>query len=419
MLQNRNVTIDKFIQVTAGGIKIADFDQIQNALINKYKETFGSDIDLANTTADGVFINDLSLIINNILQSYKILYANLDVDTASGVYLDSLCRLSNVSRKTATQSTAQLRISATQDTSLLSGTIFVDSTGNEWTYNGSTLTIQANAEAVPIVVTCNTYGPIEAKKGSIYQTLEASYLTVSQDVDANVGQNDETDDELRARRAQSTGSTGTTVLESLVGALLDVDGIEDAQIINNNTDSDETAADTSTISKHTVYVIIRQTDNLDIPDSTIGELIYNKLTPGIGTSQFTGDDTNGTSQEYVAKLNENINWLNQTIYWKRAKAISPACSVTITPLDSYAGESTTTDIISDMLYYLNNVKLSQMPTKNDMIITAVYSDPKFKGLPTYIVKDVTIPTGSNPNTYFKYTTGTPTTQGNDIVISFT
>ena len=143
MLQNRNVSIDEFIKFTAGGPIIADYDQIQTALINKYKEVYGYDIDLANTTADGIFVNNLALIINNILQSFKTLYSNLNINTASGVYLDNLCRLSNVTRKRATQSTADLLISATQDTTLYNGTIFIDNTGNEWIYNGNDIAIDS------------------------------------------------------------------------------------------------------------------------------------------------------------------------------------------------------------------------------------------------------------------------------------
>ena len=419
MLQNRDVNIDEFIKITAGGIKIADYDQVQAALISRYKDVYGQDIDLANTTADGVFVNDLALIINNILQSFKVLYSNLDVNTASGVYLDSLCRLSNVTRKSATQSTAQLRITATQDSSLDSGTIFVDTTGNEWIYKGQSLTILASAtEATQIVVSCTTYGAIEAPKGSIYQTLEASYLNVVQDTDAAVGREDESDSELRARRAQSTGATGTTVLESLVGALLDIDGIEDVQVINNNTDIDSTATDTSTIKRHSVYIILRETENLAISSSTIGSVIFDKLTPGINTNQFTGNAANGTSEEYTAVLDENITWLNQKIYWKKAVPIHPTCSVTITPLTFYA-DSSATAVGNQVKEYLNNVKLSQLPTKNDMLITAFYADPTFKGAPTYVVKDVTVPTLANPNTYYKYTQFTTTKSGDDIVINFT
>ena len=403
MLQDREVPIDKFINITAGGIKIADYDQVQSAIVKRYKEVYGSDIDLSNTTADGVFINDISLIINNILQSFKVLYSNLDVNTASGVYLDSLCRLSNVTRKSATQSTAYLRITATSTTTLNSGTKFVDYTGNEWTYNGQSLIIREDAaDSTQILVTCDTYGAVEAPAGSIYQTLEASYLVVEQESPASVGLEDESDAELRARRAQSTGAQGVTVLESLVGELFDIDGVKDVQVINNNTDSDITASDTTVVKKHSVYVIIREIENLNISEETIGQIIYNKLTPGINTNEFTGNSSNGINQRYVAVLDENITWLNQTLNWKKAVPIKPTCSVTITPLTFFAN-STTAEIVKQVMSYLNNVRLSQLPTKNDMIVTAMYADPTFKGAATYIVKDITLPAGTNPNTYYNYT----------------
>ena len=418
MLQDREVPIDKFINITAGGIVIADYDQIQSAIIKRYKEVYGSDIDLSNTTADGLFINDISLIINNILQSFKVLYSNLDVNTASGVYLDSLCRLSNITRKSATQSTAYLRITTTVTTTLNSGTKFVDYSGNEWTYNGQTLTILEDASsATQILVTCDTYGAIEASPGSIYQTLETSYLVVEQDSPASIGLEDESDAELRARRAQSTGAQGVTVLESLVGELFDVDGVKDVQVINNNTDSNITAADGTVVKKHSVYIILREIENLNIDEDTIGQIIYNKLTPGINTNAFTGNSANGINQSYIAVLDENITWLNQTLNWKKAVSIHPTCTVTITPLTFFAN-TTTAEIAKQVMNYLNNVRLSQLPTKNDMIVTAMYADPTFKGAATYIVKDVAIPSSANPNTYYNYTTYQTSQSGNDIIITF-
>lgn len=427
MLQDREVPIDQFIKITSGGIKIADYDQIQTALINAYKEVYGSDIDLANTTADGVYINNLALIINNILQSFKILYSNLDVNTASGVYLDSLCRLANITRKRATQSIAQLSLTSTLDVILNSGTKFVDYTGNTWTYNGPTWSFDLanttwtsstgtviNDANLPISVTCDSYGAIVASAGSIYQTLEYSTITVSQPTAANVGLEDETDSELRARRAQSTGATGTTVLESLVGALLDVLGIEDVQVINNNTTVTSRQNDGTDVGPHDVYVVIRRSQPVE--DSTIGSIIYNKLTPGIRTIQ-TADSTTGVSKNYVAILDENINWINQNIYWKEAVPIHPTCSVTITPLTFY-NESTANLIGNKVIDYLNKLKINNAPTNNDMLVAAMFADPKFKGAPTYIVKSVSLPSATNTNTYYDYDKATATASGDDIVITF-
>lgn len=420
MLQTRDVDISQFIKITAGGVQIADYDQVQAALIRRYKEVYGSDIDLANTTADGIFVNDLALIINNILQTFKAVYANLDIETASGVYLDTLCKLSNVTRKNATRSIAQLQISSNVATTLANNTIFVDTTGNEWTYNGQDIAIVANAEPIIITVQCNEYGAIEATAGSIIQTLEMSSLNVVQATDASVGQEDESDADLRARRAQSNGAQGVTVLESLVGALLELDGVDDAQIINNNTDDAKLQSDGTTVPAHSVYVILRTRQNLQLSNDIIGNIIAEKLTPGIPSTEFTG--SNGESKSYLSKLDPNISYLDSTIYWKDATPINPSCTVTIIKSNFYA--DTTSDLIKNaVIEYLNNVNLSAKPTVNDMLITATYADPTFRGAGTYVVSNVTVPSGDNPNTYYNYTdadivTSTTTTTNDTLTFTF-
>ena len=71
-----------------------------------------------------------------------------------------------------------------------------------------------------------------------------------QEKDADIGSPEESDTELRARRNQSGGAAGVTVLESLLGALLNVVGIEDVKIYNNNTNAATTSADETTVDAH-------------------------------------------------------------------------------------------------------------------------------------------------------------------------
>ena len=141
--------------------------------------TLGNDIDLSTGNADGVFVNDIALIINNILQTMQNLYENLSVNTASGAFLDRLCALANVTRKGETASTASLILTneTENDITLQSNTIFVDTNGTEWIYEGDNIIIPHKVTNQPvteisIVVKCTELGPIEAKAGSINQTLE-------------------------------------------------------------------------------------------------------------------------------------------------------------------------------------------------------------------------------------------------------
>lgn len=418
MLQNREVNIDEFIKINSSGVTIADYDQVQAALVTRYKETYGQDIDLTNTTADGVFVNNLALIINNILQSFKILYDNLNVDTASGVYLDSLCRLSNVTRKRATKSTAQLLLTTTQNaTPIEPGMIFIDTVGNEWEltedglpeYSGTPILLNVGDPAYHVTATCTEYGPIEASANTITQTLEASAIVVSQPSDAAPGSNTETDAELRARRDQSNGSQGITVIESLVGALLAIEGIDDVRIENNNTNQSAEAADGAEIKAHSVYITIRKRDNVDIDDSTIGDTIFNTLTPGISTNEFKEwtvnppSDYNFVSSSGVSKssqypLDSYIQYLNNIVYWKEAVSIAPTVTLTIKKGRNYSNK-TSYNIAQDIVDYLNSIKIAETPTENDMIITATYADSNA----VYIVEGANVSAAQvNPDTYFHY-----------------
>lgn len=419
MLKERNFEIGNFVRLTNAGMEVAEFVDIRETIIKRYKEVYGSDIDLSTASADGVFINDLSLIINNILQVMKSLYSNLDVDTASGVYLDALCKLANVNRMQATRSTASIIVKSLftdgeprifadvdQNGNPLNQITFIDKAGTEWV--SETNVTLGPGESVELKVFCTEVGPVEAPANWIYQTLTIMNLSVSQPEDAIRGSNEETDTELRQRRAQSSGASGVTVLESLVGALLEVTGIEDVSIYNNNTLAEITAKDTTTIAPHNIYVIIRQRQGLNIADSTIGELIYSKLTPGIKTTASAADSANGEKKQYEfipQMLGVAITHLNQFVYWKKAIPINPTITITLTPT-VYFTEDEFAIIAQEIYDYANNIKLGESIDPDRIFITTLEADPEFKGRKTYTLtsSDVSVTSTENPDTYYNYST---------------
>lgn len=422
MLKERKFEIGNFVRLTNAGMEVAEFVDIRETIIKRYKEVYGSDIDLSTASADGVFVNDLSLIINNILQVMKSLYSNLDVDTASGVYLDALCKLANVNRMQATRSTASIIVKSLlttgepqifadldQNENPLNQITFIDKAGTEWV--SETNVTLGPGESVELKVFCTEVGPVEAPANWIYQTLTPMNLSVSQPEDAIRGSNEETDTELRQRRAQSSGASGVTVLESLVGALLEVTGIEDVSIYNNNTLAEITAKDSTKVAPHNIYVIIRQRQGLNIADSTIGELIYSKLTPGIKTTApshtvSTADPANGEAKQYEfipQMLGVAITHLNQFVYWKKAVPINPTITITLTPT-VYFTEDEFAIIAQEVYDYANNIKLGESIDPDRIFIAALEADPEFKGRKTYTLtsSDVRVTSTANPDTYYYY-----------------
>lgn len=419
MLKDRKFEIGNFIRLASAGMEVAEFVDVRDVIIKRYKEVYGSDIDLSTASADGVFVNDMALIINNILQVMKSLYSNLDVDTASGVYLDALCRLANVNRMGATKSTASIIVTSLLTTgdpvtfgdtdengNVTNQITFVDKSGTEWVSDAS-VTL-GPGESAEVKVTCTESGPVDAPAGWIAQTLLVMNLKVEQTENAVRGSNEESDTELRQRRAQSSGTNGVSVLESLVGALLEVTGIDDVSIYNNNTLVNVTAKDGTVIAPHNMYIIVRQQKGLNITDATIGDLIYTKLTPGIKTTASTAAATNGIAKQYEfipQMLGVTINYFNQFVYWKKAVAIKPTITAKIKPTQ-YFTENEFATIAQEVYNYANNIKLGDSIDADQIFIAILEADPEFKGQRTYSVSssNVSVASTDNPDTYYEYST---------------
>ena len=391
-----NVNWTELIKFGKEGITIADYQEIRTAISNRFKEIYGQDIDLATTSADGVYVETLCLMINNILQSFKQFYSQLDVRTASGNYLDALCALSNVYRKPETNSTCSilLTLDATATQNYVTKSISVaDKNGNIWSYESNEDITFEPGKAKEIIVTCETPGPIRASAGWIDRLVSNEVtMTVSQTVEANEGSYSESDSELRSRRNDSLGATGNTVLESLAGALLAITGIDDVKIYCNDSKATLPALDDTNIALHDVYVILRKKPNIDIADSTICNTIYEKLTPGIRTTE-SAVTSDAKSYNYVSSiLGQTQLGVVQKVNWKQATPVKPVVKIIISPNQNFArsGNSTANLIAQNVINQLNNAQLSSTIKINDLWSTIMYSDPLFRGISTFSISSISI-----------------------------
>lgn len=408
--------IQSFVQLGSNGLVTATFTQIRDALTERYREIYGVDIDLSTGSVDGIFVNDLALIINNILQSMAKLYNNLDVDKASGVYLTNLCKLSNVYRKDGSYSWTWLSVTntGTYDLENVTNLVFLDKSGIEWTCP-DTVTIPADGSTVPMKVICNEYGPIEAPVGWIDKTVELLPVKVEQRIAAKTGQFEETDVALKVRRSRYANANSVTVLNALNSSLLNVIGIEDVKIYNNNTDTNMTANDTTTIEPHSIYIILKTDPTYIIKDEDIGNQIHNKLTPGIKTCISATEDIGGEDvtiggvqhsydyEDYVygVSIVENA----QTVYWKVAAQDSPELTITIYPTSTFLGYEEIKTISKSLYDSLNQKEIGETLHMLDVTQALLYADPRYGGRSTYNTIEIEVD-GNFPyvpqDTYFDY-----------------
>lgn len=127
----------------------------------------------------------------------------------------------------------------------------------------------------------------------------------------------EADEQLRNRAIKSVYSTATSVAESLESALLQLDYIEFARVIDNPEDGDITVGEV-TIAKHNIWVLVKVKDGISIdPNDTttggakrekeIAEIILHYKSLGSGTMNTLKTENNQTTESVTGTTSHTAN----------------------------------------------------------------------------------------------------------------
>lgn len=401
-----NITnVEDLIKLQDSGLTIADYTDIVNFLIYKYKQIYGNDIDVDPRTADGRFIECVATIMWNGFRSVQEMYNSLDPAIATGKFLDIICSLSNVRRKSAIHSLANITLKNVSS----SGSItfnsrkdidLMDVSGNLWQVkNFNSFTLGSN-KSIDLIYECKDTGRIKTsslKLVALNSNIEIELKALE------VGDDEESDNELRARR-NSFATQSFTALEGLQGYLLDIDGVEDVLVYSNNTVGELTTDDTTTIPRASCYIVLRYNKVLIPNDTTIGKAIIDYMTPGIYTAKMGSSVKNGTQHTY--ETSEKLT-TQDVANWKVATPVSPDWKITISILDNWS--ETTLDIIASKLEdYLNNLKINTKINKIDIVNLINGCDPKTNGNNTFFLnvdglsETTEFEKRTNLDTYYRY-----------------
>lgn len=355
---------DKLIQFTSAGVSTADFPVIYEAITKQFKTIYGNDIDISDASADGQYLIMLSLLLYNNLQGLKYLNSQLIPASATGKFLDILCKLNNVTRRESSPSKAYLYVKYNGNQNKYNPIVnnsaqqikVQDLAGHIWTWkqgaagDGSFSTNFENNKYYLLPFTCEDYGPVAAVASEEFKQLLKTYekiedfpedtdisnmrgsisipinyeFEVWQVEDAILGENEESDDSLRSRRIREIGGNGTTTIEGIKGSLLEIEGVKDVIIYNNNTGDTQKAKNGNSILSHDVYIVIRYKNGIEPDENEIAMTIYNKLTPGIATTEFKPVTNLGESKSIIIM---ELGVLSNTIYWTKANSIAPKLTI--------------------------------------------------------------------------------------------
>lgn len=214
------------------GITTRRFVDIRSQLISRFRAKFGEEIRTDPASGFGAFIDILAELHTNAEESILQVSQILDPDQATGAVLSRLVQLNGIQRVGAVASVVGLTVTADNAGCTIQENDLVSASGSEVQWRIlSELTLGAN-ESGSVQAQATVAGPVTAAPNTITRidTPRFGWATVTNPSIPTLGEEEETDAELRARREVVSKRTGTSTRPSIESALLGVENVSDVRV---------------------------------------------------------------------------------------------------------------------------------------------------------------------------------------------
>lgn len=268
--------------IGVNGIVTQSLDEIIADLTTKFKNIYGTNINIDQNSPDGQFINLLAQEKKDILDLCVQFYNNLDTERVVGIPQQILYKLNGLIIKAYTYSYVYVNVTNTAPVNLQGldndienpdgvGYTIADSNGNRWIL----------AESQSLAAGTHLLNFRAAELGSV--TALPNTITVMETILAGVsgvnnpgnnyitGATGESDSEFRIRRNQSVTMPSQGFDDSVEAQLLSLNNVTQARVYDNRESTTQNG-----IPANTVWIIV-EGGNSD----EIGQVIYNNIPPGI------------------------------------------------------------------------------------------------------------------------------------------
>lgn len=225
--------------VTDQGFEAETVDTLKTAIEDELKNSFGASFNVRPTSVAGIIIGVVAQKLADLWDAAEAIYGSQYPDTATGASLDQLALLTGVQRLPAERSTVVLGITGDAATVIPAGSRVRNAdTGTYWR------TIEADGDVtIPVAghITANAesedYGEIVGAAGTLttIDTVISGWDSVSNALDADYGREQETDAELRLRRASLLASQGKGTVDAIRADVASVADVESVFTFENTT----------------------------------------------------------------------------------------------------------------------------------------------------------------------------------------
>lgn len=388
--------------VTAAGLSVPKFADIQQALIDSYQNIYGATTYLGNDSADYQWISAVALKLFDNMSLCQLAYNNRSPLTAIGLGLDAIVKINGIARLAPNYSTVTLLINGTPGTQIVNGVV-QDTNGIQWSM--PTLVIIGSAGTVNIMATCNQAGQISAQPNTvifIVNGVTAGWTSVTNPAAANVGTLPETDSRLRARQSVSVAGPSSS---RLAGTQADIEALPNVQrvsVIENQTSVTDSLGNAS----HSLTCIVENGDPLQIATA-----IYNNKGIGantLGTNPAASIITDPSDGLQGMKVTDPNTGNITRIGFVRPTYVPIYVQLTIHGLTSNYNAVMQANIQTAVATYLGDLQIGEEVTQS-----ALY------GAALSVMADLTMPDFSIKGLYLGTTAPPPQPSStNDILMNF-
>lgn len=289
-------------EVTSLGFLRTRLDERYEQLKEAVRAIFGEDIDLDPDSIDGQTLGIFAEAISNLDQLAEDTYNSFNPQSATGAALARLVQLNGIRQLTGAYSLVDLLCGGTTGTLIPAGSLVKSATtGYEFqTINDATI---GGDGTVVVPARAQEYGSTAALAGTLTKISTPWYgwQTVTNPSDAVIGRAQETDEQLRIRRRRSTSTPATAIVDSMRGALSNLNGVLQAEVYENYTG----AVDSNGQIAHSIYCVVEGGDEQEIWDT-----IFAKKSAGcdmVGTSVGTTLDSYGNPHQIKFSRPTDVN----------------------------------------------------------------------------------------------------------------
>lgn len=220
--------------LTSTGFNRKRLVEVQEEIEAAFVDAFGASLDLGAETPEGQLIANLSAMFAELWEVAEDSFNALDPNSALDVALDRICAYNLITRQKASRTAVDLLVTGTEGTIIPAGSIVEHNKSGEHFVTAERMVISGDTI---IPAESENTGPIVAAAGSLTLpfTVISGWDTVTNPEAGVVGQNQETNEELRIRRDQSTAVNTLNIAESLKAQLQALDNVNSVSVIDNDT----------------------------------------------------------------------------------------------------------------------------------------------------------------------------------------